>query len=139
MSAPLLTVEGLSISFPDGRRHIRVVDRVGLSISTGETLAQLTHQHVFSARTLGSIRFMARENHTTLTSNALSTPIQPAQDRSLREVYANADLAMIVRAIGDKIGDRILMRVANYQIHSGQLGDLLRRQRCKQLLRRQEL
>ena len=39
MSAPLLTVEGLSISFPDGRRHIRVVDRIGFSISTGETLA----------------------------------------------------------------------------------------------------
>ncbi len=39
MSAPLLTVEGLSISFPDGRRHIRVVDRVGFSIVTGETLA----------------------------------------------------------------------------------------------------
>ena len=39
MSAPLLTVEGLSISFPDGRRDIRVVDRVGFSISTGETLA----------------------------------------------------------------------------------------------------
>ena len=39
MSAPLLTVEGLSISFPDGQRHIRVVDRVGFSISTGETLA----------------------------------------------------------------------------------------------------
>jgi len=39
MSAPLLTIEGLSISFPDGRRHIRVVDRVGFSISTGETLA----------------------------------------------------------------------------------------------------
>ena len=30
---------GLSISFPDGRRHIRVVDRVGFSIATGETLA----------------------------------------------------------------------------------------------------
>jgi oligopeptide/dipeptide ABC transporter ATP-binding protein len=39
MSAPLLTVEGLSISFPDGRRDIRVVDRVGFSIATGETLA----------------------------------------------------------------------------------------------------
>ena len=39
MSTPLLTVEGLSISFPDGRRHIRVVDRVGFSIATGETLA----------------------------------------------------------------------------------------------------
>ena len=39
MSAPLLTVEGLSISFPDGHRHIRVVDRVGFSIATGETLA----------------------------------------------------------------------------------------------------
>jgi hypothetical protein len=64
------------------------------SRATHETLAQLTHQHVFSPATLGSIRFMARENGTTLTSNAFSTPIQPAQDRSLREIYVNADLAM---------------------------------------------
>ena len=39
MSTPLLTVEGLSISFPDAGRRIRVVDRVGFSIATGETLA----------------------------------------------------------------------------------------------------
>jgi len=40
MSAPLLTVEGLSVSFPgDGESRMRVVDRVGFSIAAGETLA----------------------------------------------------------------------------------------------------
>ena len=39
MSAPLLTVDGLSISFPGERDHIRVVDRVSFSIAAGETLA----------------------------------------------------------------------------------------------------
>ena len=39
MSAPLLSVEGLSISFPGEAGPMRVVDRVSLSIGTGETLA----------------------------------------------------------------------------------------------------
>jgi peptide/nickel transport system ATP-binding protein len=39
MSAPLLTVDGLSISFPGERGRTRVVDRVSFSIAAGETLA----------------------------------------------------------------------------------------------------
>jgi ABC-type glutathione transport system ATPase component len=40
MGTPLLTVEDLSISFPgDGANRVTVVDRVGFSISAGETLA----------------------------------------------------------------------------------------------------
>jgi len=39
MSAPLLAVENLSISFPGEAGPVRVVDRVSLSIAQGETLA----------------------------------------------------------------------------------------------------
>jgi len=39
MSAPLLSVENLSISFPGDAGPVRVVDRVSLSIALGETLA----------------------------------------------------------------------------------------------------
>jgi oligopeptide/dipeptide ABC transporter ATP-binding protein len=39
MSAPLLSVENLSISFPGDAGPVRVVDRVRLSIALGETLA----------------------------------------------------------------------------------------------------
>ena len=39
MSAPLLTVEQLAISFPAEAGRVRVVDGVGLSIASGETLA----------------------------------------------------------------------------------------------------
>ena len=39
MSAPLLAVEGLSISFPGDADPVRVVDRVSLSVAAGETLA----------------------------------------------------------------------------------------------------
>ena len=39
MSSPLLAVEGLSISFPGEGGHMRVVDRVSLSVAAGETLA----------------------------------------------------------------------------------------------------
>ena len=39
MSAPLLEVEDLSVAFPGEGGHVRVVDRVDLSIAAGETLA----------------------------------------------------------------------------------------------------
>ena len=39
MSAPLLEVDGLSVSFPGERGRVRVVDRVGLRLEAGETLA----------------------------------------------------------------------------------------------------
>jgi len=39
MSAPLLVVDQLAISFPAEAGRVRVVDRVGLSIAPGETLA----------------------------------------------------------------------------------------------------
>jgi hypothetical protein len=62
--------------------------------TTRETLAHVTHQHVFSPRAFGSVRFMARETGATLTSNALSIPIQPFEDRRLRELYVNADVSL---------------------------------------------
>jgi peptide/nickel transport system ATP-binding protein len=39
MSAPLLQIEGLGVSFPGDRARVRVVDRVGLTLKEGETLA----------------------------------------------------------------------------------------------------
>src|SRR5439155_4611990 len=39
MSAPLLTIDGLSISFPGEVGRVPVVDRVGFAIAAGETLA----------------------------------------------------------------------------------------------------
>jgi oligopeptide/dipeptide ABC transporter ATP-binding protein len=39
MSAPLLAVESLSISFPGEGGRVRVVDRVSLTVAAGETLA----------------------------------------------------------------------------------------------------
>ena len=39
MSAPLLSVENLSVAFPGEAGPVRVVDRLTLSIATGETLA----------------------------------------------------------------------------------------------------
>jgi hypothetical protein len=53
----------------------------------GETLGQISHTHVFSPRLLGQFRGMARDTHTLLWSNSLSTPIRPSQDRGFQEGY----------------------------------------------------
>ena len=46
---------------------------------------------------------------------------------ALLENVADADLAVIVRAIGDQIGNRILVRVPDDPGHAGQSRDFLRR------------
>jgi outer membrane cobalamin receptor len=61
--------------------------------NTEETLGQLSYQHVFSPRLLGSVRAMARDVSATLWSNRLSTPILPEQDRGFRESYVRAAIS----------------------------------------------
>jgi hypothetical protein len=46
---------------------------------------------------------------------------------ALFEDVADADLAMIVLAIDDQIGNRILVRVPDHEAHAGQSGDFLGR------------
>ena len=46
---------------------------------------------------------------------------------ALLENIADADFAVIVRAVRDQIGNRILVRIADDQSHAGQSGDFLRR------------
>ena len=53
----------------------------------GETLGQMSHTRIFSPHVLGQFRAMARDTNARLWSNALSTPIQPVQDRGFRESY----------------------------------------------------
>ena len=53
----------------------------------GETLGQISHTHIFSTHVLGQFRAMARNTNARLWSNALSTPIRPAQDRGFHEAY----------------------------------------------------
>ena len=58
-----------------------------------ETRGQFSWQHVFSQNTVGQINGMGRDIAAGLQSNSLSTPIQPSQERGLREGYFNASLA----------------------------------------------
>lgn len=67
-----------------GQREDRTAD---------ETSAQVSHEHVFSARLLGSIRALARDTAVRLWSNALATPIVPSQDRGFRQAYAAGSLS----------------------------------------------
>jgi outer membrane cobalamin receptor len=60
----------------------------------GETLAQFSYQHIFSASMLAEVRGMTRDASATLTSNALATPIQAGGDRGIRETYIKAALTI---------------------------------------------
>ncbi|MEP6717165.1 MAG: TonB-dependent receptor [Terriglobia bacterium] len=58
-----------------------------------ETQGQLSWQHVFSPSVLGNARAMVRDASADLWSNPLSTPIQPRQNRGVREGYGAVSLA----------------------------------------------
>ncbi len=53
----------------------------------GESAGYVSYERVLSPNSLLSARFMVRDADATLSSNAQSIPIQPQQDRSLRESY----------------------------------------------------
>src|SRR3989442_2635149 len=61
--------------------------------SAGETLAQVSHTHIFTPRVLGQFRAMIRNTDARLWSNILSTPIRPSQDRGFRETYLAGSVA----------------------------------------------
>ena len=59
-----------------------------------ETMGILSYQHVFSPNLLGDVRFMARDDADTLSSNPLATPIIAFQDRGFREQYAKGSISL---------------------------------------------
>ncbi len=61
--------------------------------SNKEVSGQVSYQHTFSVNVLGTVQGRVRDSGAQLTSNALSTPIQPFQDRGFREGYFSATVA----------------------------------------------
>jgi outer membrane cobalamin receptor len=59
-----------------------------------ETMGILSYQHIFSPNLLGDVRFMARDDSDSLSSNPLSTPIIAFQDRGFREQYIKGSVAL---------------------------------------------
>jgi len=62
--------------------------------TSDETLLQVSHQHIVSARAVAQGAMMARSTRATLESNAASTPIRPQQDRGFRDIYANGSITL---------------------------------------------
>ena len=60
----------------------------------GETMGILSYQHIFSAKVLGDLRVMARDDEDGLWSNPLATPIVAAQERGFQEEYVKASIAV---------------------------------------------
>jgi hypothetical protein len=58
-----------------------------------ETMGILLYQHIFTPNVLGDLRFMARDDTDTLTSNGLSTPIIVFQNRGFREEYLKGSVS----------------------------------------------
>jgi outer membrane cobalamin receptor len=58
-----------------------------------ETMGILSYQHIFTPNVLGDLRFMARDDTDTLTSNGFSTPIIAFQNRSFREEYFKGSIS----------------------------------------------
>ncbi len=93
--------------------------------SNREVSGQVSYQHTFSANLLGTVQARGRDDEADLVSNALSTPIQPFQDRGFRESYVSASLAASLAHHEIKIGaDSIYSQVHerfSYQITATEL------------------
>ena len=58
-----------------------------------ETMGILSYQHIFTPNVLGDLRFMARDDASTLSSNPASTPIIAFQERGFREQYFKGSIS----------------------------------------------
>jgi outer membrane cobalamin receptor len=96
--------------------------------SAQETMGHITHQHVFSPRLLGNVRWMSRDTRADLWSNPLSTPIAPFQDRGFRESYVNGSLSGTygrhewktgVEAVFGSLEENFAYRITAYRLNPG--------------------
>jgi hypothetical protein len=65
----------------------------GGQLQTGdnfETMGSASYQHIFSADTIGWLRFMARDNSTDFYSNPASWPLIATQHNEFKEIYFSA-------------------------------------------------
>lgn len=94
--------------------------------NAGESLGQISHQHIFSPNVLGNVRAMVRDTNSGLWSNSLSTPILPIQDRGFRETYLGGNLTAHygrhemkagVEALFDSIHENFSYHVTAYEIN----------------------
>ena len=72
-----------------------------------ETLAQASHQQVWSPTLLFSARGMARSATATLRANDRSVPIRPSQDRRLREIHVNGSVSRHYGRHETKVGGEL--------------------------------
>jgi hypothetical protein len=61
---------------------------------SAETMGIISYQRIVSPNALWNLRLMVREDENNLWSNPLSTPIVAGQDRSFREQYVKANIAV---------------------------------------------
>jgi len=62
----------------------------GGQLQTGdnfETMGSASYQHIFSADTIGWLRFMARDNSNDFSSNPASWPVIATQHNDFKEIY----------------------------------------------------
>ena len=87
MSAPLLEVEGIGVSFPGDRGYVSVVDRVGFSIREGETLALVGESGCGKSMTaLAVMRLVPKPGR----ADDFSWPRPPATTAALPQAAADA-------------------------------------------------
>jgi TonB-dependent receptor-like protein/carboxypeptidase family protein len=100
--------------------------------SSAETLAQVSHQRVFSSRLLATAAVMARDVGATLESNADSTPIRADARRGLRDAYAAGSVTAHVGAHEIKAGgeataaavdERFASTIVAYQLNGVDIFD----------------
>ena len=100
--------------------------------TSGETSGQFSYTHLFSPSVLLDLRGSGRDVAAGLWSNALSTPVEPFQNRSFRESYGAAavsvhhgihDLKFGADLMARSISEQFSYQVLAYQIDGAPVFD----------------
>src|SRR5579871_660882 len=100
--------------------------------TSDESSGQISYTHLFSSNVLLDLRGSGRDIGAGLWSNALSTPIQPFQNRSFREGYGSAavsvhhgihDFKMGADVLARSISEQFAYKIPAYQINGAPVFD----------------
>ncbi len=122
IAAPAAQVDSAEDHFPIFRREMADLVDHGIRLRAAAAAAHVGNNAERAA-------IVAAVLNLEIRTSAIAQRVFHGRGKkiALLENIADADLAVIVRTVGDQIGDRILVRIADHESHAGESRDFLGR------------